>query len=53
VEVKLQDDEPCVLNDPALHGKHSAEELPPIAEENVPAPHGMHAVLQAAPEKIL
>ena len=44
---------PCVLNEPALHGKQTADEFAPIAAENVPDAHGTQVELIAAPTKVL
>ena len=44
---------PCVLYEPALHGKHTADEFAPIATEKVPATQGVHVELSAAPTKVL
>jgi hypothetical protein len=42
-----------VLKEPVEHGWQTAEEFAPIATEKVPAAHGAHVELIAAPTKEL
>ena len=51
--VKSQDEAPCVLYEPALHGKHAADVFAPVATENVPAAQGVQEELIAAPTTAL
>jgi hypothetical protein len=51
--VKAQAVAPCVLKAPVPHGWQKEDEVAPIIVENVPAAHGTHVELIAAPTKEL
>jgi hypothetical protein len=42
-----------LLYEPALQGKHAADEFAPVSTENVPAAQGVQVELIAAPTKVL
>jgi hypothetical protein len=51
--VKVHVVAPCVLKDPAKHGRQDAVEFAPATVANVPAAHGTQVELIAAPTKVL